>query len=283
MLHRALVVDLLAFAKTQKLNSKSRIGSILQASTLASEITGVETFNLSSLDIPEALDFTLPTKLRLGHLAEKIFTELVHSSSNFRLLHENIQINENGNTVGELDFILEGIDSKQVSHVELAFKFYLLDPSISSEPINNWIGPNRNDSLIEKLTKLKTRQFPLLYHSHTISRLGEIDTSQVSQALCFLVSLYVPYNYTGVIKPLPQEAIKGYYLDFNVFSNLDTSDKAYYLPPKSEWGMNPNEQQEWSSFQEISSQITASLGAKKAVLCWQKLENTFKEFFIVWW
>jgi hypothetical protein len=31
--------------------------------------------------------------------------------------------------------------------MELAYKFYLFDPSISSEPINNWIGPNRNDSL----------------------------------------------------------------------------------------------------------------------------------------
>jgi hypothetical protein len=34
--------------------------------------------------------------------------------------------------------------------MELAYKFYLFDPSISSEPINNWIGPNRN-SLQEKL------------------------------------------------------------------------------------------------------------------------------------
>jgi hypothetical protein len=34
--------------------------------------------------------------------------------------------------------------------MELAYKFYLFDPSISSEPINNWIG-NRNDSLQEKL------------------------------------------------------------------------------------------------------------------------------------
>jgi hypothetical protein len=65
-------------------------------------------------------------------------------------LYENIQVIEDKKTIGEIDFIIEDKNTKQVIHMELAYKFYLFDPSISSEPINNWIGPNRDDSLQEK-------------------------------------------------------------------------------------------------------------------------------------
>ena len=58
-------------------------------------------------------------------------------------------------TPHNLSEIIEDINAKQVIHMELAYKFYLFDPNISSESINNWIGPNRNDSLNEKLEKLK--------------------------------------------------------------------------------------------------------------------------------
>jgi hypothetical protein len=49
-------------------------------------------------------------------------------------LYENIQVIEDKKTIGEIDFIIEDKNTKQVIHMELAYKFYL-DPSISSEPI----------------------------------------------------------------------------------------------------------------------------------------------------
>jgi hypothetical protein len=74
--------------------------------------------------------------------------------------------------------------------MELAYKFYLFDPSISSEPINNWIGPNRNDSLQEKLEKLKTKQFPLLYHKLAKSKFTTVAIDQVSQAMFISFPIY---------------------------------------------------------------------------------------------
>ena len=78
-----------------QVNSKIRISSILEAYALSSTFTGLQTFNLSDLELPCDLDFELPTNLRLGHLVENIVSELIRSSSNYIILYENIQIQKN--------------------------------------------------------------------------------------------------------------------------------------------------------------------------------------------
>ena len=265
------------------MNTKSRIASILKANSLDFSITGFQTFNLSELNLPTDLEFQLPTNLRLGHLAEIIVSELIKSSTNYKVLYENAQVIEDKKTVGEIDFIIEDIDTKQVIHMELAYKFYLFDPSISSEPINNWIGPNRNDSLIEKLEKLKRKQFPLLYHKVARSRLSKIEIDEASQALCFLVSLFVPYEYEASFSPGYKKAIKGYYLSFKTFISLDNSAKTYYIPSKKEWGMDPAENKIWTDFNGVEKHISTSIKEKQAPLCWQKDKDSYLAIFIVWW
>ena len=183
------------------MNAKPRISSILNASSLDSVITSLDSFNLSELNDVTDLEFQLPTNLRLGHLAERIVSELIKSSTNYNVIHENIQLLEEKRTIGEIDFIIEEKSTSQLIHLELAYKFYLFDPSISSEPILNWIGPNRNDSLKEKLDKLKTKQFPLLYQDCARARFKEIDIDAIDQTLCFLVSLFVPFEYKGNLSP----------------------------------------------------------------------------------
>lgn len=265
------------------MNSKSRIASIVQTSSLDTIVTGFPTFHLSSLNLPTVLDFHLPTNLRLGHLAERIVSELIQSSTNYKIVYENFQIMEQQKTIGEIDFIIENVQEKQFIHLELAYKFYLFDPSISTEPIKNWIGPNRNDSLMEKLNKLKTKQFPLLYDSTTISSMNTIDITTVSQALCLLVSLYVPYQFKTKLAPTYEKAIKGYYLNFETFVSLDNSEKNYYLPTKKEWGMDPSVNEIWKDLIDIENQINTNIQEKQAPLCWQKQKGMYLAFFIVWW
>lgn len=265
------------------MKSKSRIASILNANSLDFSVTGIPTFDLSVLNLNTDLDFQLPTNVRLGHLAEKIVSELIKSSANYQILYENVQIMEDRKTIGEIDFILQEINTKQLIHMELAYKFYLLDPNISSETINNWIGPNRNDSLKEKLEKLKTKQFPLLYSNYTKSQLADIAVDKVSQALCLLVSLFIPYEYKADLNPVYEKAIKGYYLNFETFIRLHDADKSYYLPQKKEWGMNPSENKVWEDLEDIEKPIDASLREKQAPLCWQKHNELYSAFFIIWW
>jgi len=265
------------------MNTRSRIVSILKADNLDTSVTGLPSFNLSALDVPTNLEFPLPTNVRLGHLAEKVISQLIKLSTNYQVLYENVQVMEEGKTIGEIDFIIEEIDTKKQTHLELAYKFYLFDPSISSKAINNWIGPNRNDSLIEKLEKLKTKQFPLLYHDGTRSTLSDIDIDDVSQALCLLVSLFVPYEYKLNFSPAYTNAIEGYYINFDTFINLDHSQKTYYLPTKKEWGMDPSENEIWEGFSAVERGITNSLQEKQALLCWQKHGEEYSTLFIVWW
>lgn len=265
------------------MNSKSRIASILNADSLDNTITGVPTFDLSNLQIQNEFNFKLPTNIRLGHLAEKVVSKLIQNSTNYNIVYENVQIIENQKTIGELDFIIEDIKNEQLIHLELAYKFYLFDPTISSEIIQNWIGPNRNDSLSEKLDKLKIKQFPLLYHSCTALQLENINLSTVSQALCLLVSLYVPYGFKTKLSFAFEKAIKGYYVNLETFINLDNSEKLYYLPSKKEWGINPTENEIWDDYNAIEGELQLRIHEKQAPLCWQKHQGIFTSFFIIWW
>lgn len=265
------------------MKTKSRIRSILKSSPLDTSITGFPTFNLSELNLPSYLEFPIPNNLRLGHLAEKIVSELIKSSANYNILYENIQLIENKRTIGEIDFIIKNKETNQLIHMELAYKFYLFDPSISLNPINNWIGPNRNDSLQEKLEKLKRKQFPLLHHHCTSSKLNDIKLDEVSQSLCLLASLFIPYQYEVEFSPSYKKAIKGYYLNMETFISLDNSDKTYYIPPKTKWGIEPSENENWVGFENIKQQIHTSIKQKQSPLCWQKYKGTYVAFFIIWW
>ncbi|MDA7744460.1 DUF1853 family protein [bacterium] len=261
----------------------SRITSVLNANFLDSTITGFPTFQLPDLDLKSEVNFDLPSNLRLGHLAEKVVSELINASANFNVLYENVQILEVKRTIGELDFIIENNLNNDIIHLEVAYKFYLYDPSISIDPTRNWIGPNRNDSLVEKLEKLKSRQFPLLQHPVLESMLKNIEISKVKQALCFMHSLFIPFDFNGTLDPLYKPAIKGYYLSLDKFRSIDHSTKNYHLPKKIDWGIDPKENSTWSSFDQIEKQISLSIGENQSALCWQKQGNLYSVFFIVWW
>jgi hypothetical protein len=265
------------------LNNTSRIKSILHASYFDASITGFQTFNLSNLNLVTDFNFQLPTNLRLGHLVENIVSSLIKSSTNYKILYENIQLIEHEITIGEIDFIVSNEHTKELSHIELAYKFYLYDPTISSKEINNWIGPNRNDSLKEKLEKIKNKQFPLLYHNAAKLKFNEIEIKAISQKLCFLVSLFIPYEYDKSFSNIDPNAIKGYYLNIEKWLDFDHSENQYYLPQKKEWGIDPAENNTWVEFNEVKNQVVNSIDEKSALLCWHKNKDSYLAFFIVWW
>ncbi len=265
------------------MNTQSRIASILNTSILDESVVGVKTFDLSSLILDWDLDFALPNNLRLGHMAEKIVGELIKQSTNYVVLYENIQIIENKATIGEIDFIIKHLTSNELIHLELAYKFYLFDPNKSINPIHNWIGPNRNDSLAEKLEKLFQKQFPLLYHEATKSSLNTIKIDKVSQALCLLVSLFIPYESDIEFDSVFRKAIKGYYLNYDTFVKLDHFEKTYFVPSKKEWGIDPSNHKIWKDVKAINQEVYDWIDNKQAPLCWLKHGNKYETFFITWW
>lgn len=265
------------------LNDKSRITSILKANILDSSITGIPTFTPSCLDLDDNFSFTITANLRLGHLVEKVISAMFQGSKNYEVLHENVQIKDNQQTIGEIDFILQETSSNAITHLEVAYKFYLYDPCISNNQNLNWIGPNRNDSLVEKLTKLKDKQFPLLLHPNAQTTLKNIDVNNASQALCFMIALFVPYNFKETLKPEFEAAIKGYYLRLDTFNSLNHTSMKYCLPLKTNWGIDPPENDSWMDFTEIKEYLATAIREKQAPLCWRKHGDHYSTFFIVWW
>ncbi len=261
----------------------ARINSVLSTKSLGQEITGIRSFELSELDLNTELNFQLPTNLRLGHLAEKIVAESIKQSTNYSLLYENIQLTENKKTIGELDFLIQENSSKKIVHVELAYKFYLLDLSLDSDILNCWIGPNRNDSLNEKLIKTKIKQFPLLYTKTAEAQLEPLLTNKIEQKLCLLASFYLPLDLKINLPPIYQPFVKGHYIKWESFIEVNHIEKEYFIPNKKLWGIAPSDNVLWNKFDIIKPKLIDTIKEKRAVLCWEKAEDTFRAFFIVWW
>ena len=104
--------------------------------------------------------------VRLGLRFEALVAYWLMISPNYKLLSKNIQIIENGITLGEVDFIIEDLNSKKIIHLEVAVKFYL-----GTSPYENpyrWFGTNTKDQLGRKLDHLKHHQTQLgkKYNNH---------------------------------------------------------------------------------------------------------------------
>ena len=241
------------------MESKARIVSILETHVLDLSSLGFEPFYLTDLLLPHLPEIEIKENLRLGHRVEKIVSDLIKASTNYKIRYENIQIKEGNKTIGEIDFIIEEIKSKQLIHLELAYKFYLFDPSLSSSQFNNWIGPNRNDSLKDKVAKLKNKQFPLLYKPQTKAILSEVATVAIKQKLCLLTSLYVPYQTEVQLEPEYQKAVKGYYIKYDLFKKVASKNNYFYVPAKKDWGINPASNKDWYRYQEIEMQLHTAI------------------------
>ena len=265
------------------MESKPRIQSILQTQSLDCSSLSFEPFYLSDLKLQTIPNIDITENIRLGHRVEKIVSNLIKASTNYKIHYENLQIKQGNKTIGEIDFIIEEIQTKQLIHLELAYKFYLFDPTLSTTQLNNWIGPNRNDSLKEKVEKLRDKQFPLLHNPQTRALLTDINTATIKQQLCLLTSLYVPYQSNVQLEPKYQKAVKGYYLEYDQFKTLEYKEKSFYIPTKKDWGINPVNNKVWYTFQEIESQLNTSIVEKQSVIFWQKDKEIYSEFFIVWW
>lgn len=235
--------------------------------------------------LPKTLKFS--PSMVLGKRMELFFQFYVTHFSHEEVLAHNEQVIFQKRTLGELDFILKNSISGEVSHVELVYKFYLYVPEIPGDQAC-WTGPNRRDSLPEKLNRLRNKQFPLLHRKETLPLLDrlKIDPSEVTQKLCFKANLFLPKNMTGKINfsDINQDAISGFWIYASEFTKEDYGHALFYSPKKPDWPTNPRHNEEWEDFEKIQSKILQLLLREQSPLVWMKTgENLFERFFIVWW
>ncbi|HLV92708.1 MAG TPA: DUF1853 family protein [Aequorivita sp.] len=229
-------------------------------------------------------NFNFPSTLVLGMQAEFCFEEYLKRSPFFELLASNIQIQGENETLGELDYIVLNKSTQLISHIELACKFYLFDANISAPQEAKWIGPNRKDSLFDKLEKIRLKQFPMIRKPETIQTLQahnvEIPTEQ---ELCLKAFLFIPKSIE--VQDFPtnyQECIVGRWMNLIDFEKEDPLAQ-YAIPSKKEWLLPVDKIESWHSFSEIHSMVSEQLEIKKSPLLYKKTKYGLERLFVVWW
>ena len=255
---------------------------------IVGDIIGLENFKLPKISFLEKdmAQLNMPKRLRLGNRLERFFAYIIQQSEPYDLVAENIQVFEDKQTIGELDFILYDKQQEKHIHIELGGKLYLYDPN-KEEELAKWIGPNRRDSLLKKTAKLQQKQFPLLYNdvSKMIFNLLQINIENIQQQVCLKARLFVPKPmFQNKFKYVETSNIKGYYINIATFTVADYGDYLFFIPEKQDWIVAPNYGEIWQSYAEILPLILDSLQNKMSPLIWlKKTETKFETFFVTWW
>ncbi len=243
-------------------------------------------FVVPSIDLTTFIPQPIPENIRLGHRIEHLFYQILSHSDNYEVLAHNIQIKNSNHTLGELDFIVRFRESVHPIHIELTYKFYIIDPAIS-DPIHRLMGPNRNDFFHAKLHKTKQKQLPLAYTNEAVTALEtqEINVSSLEQQVCFLGQLFIPYGQSSPsIHPLNSACIVGFWIQMKDFEISPFVSYTYYITHKYEWIHAPHNNVVWSSHHEVLSEIQIKHVQKRAPIVWiKKNDNTIEKCFVVWW
>ncbi|QED36885.1 DUF1853 family protein [Antarcticibacterium arcticum] len=232
-------------------------------------------------EIPE-----LNSNFVLGKRMEFFFDHLLQHSEKYEVIVKNLQIFKGKITLGEIDFLIKDRKTSTPYHIELVYKFYLYDPSFK-DPAARWIGPNRKDSLLQKISRLEEQQLPLLYEKETLQILNNynLPVNEIEQQVCFKATLFLP---KGIKQPDTREintsCFAGYWIRIGDFTNFEYGDKLFHSPPKQDWPIDPSANEEWVTYIEIHFQIMELLQKKRSPLIWMRSGNNyFERFFVVWW
>ncbi len=247
---------------------------------------GMEQFDFPQLDLTTFAASPIPAKLRLGHKMEHVFEQLIGFSHDWKVLAKNLLVDEGKTRVGELDFILFNTTEHRCYHIELAYKFYVVDPTIS-EPIHRLMGPNKRDMFFTKLDKLREKQFPLLSHGTLVPKLEglAVDNNEITQQPCFKAQLFLPYGNAQVgIRPLNKKCVVGHWVRFDDFDSIEFKEYEYYLPYKQEWVLPPEQERPYLSHFKTLLEVNLRMLKENAPMLWVKKPNGILEkLFVVWW
>lgn len=252
---------------------------------LASQF-GLEQFNFPLVNLNAFSPTPIPQKLRLGHQMEHVCKQVLNHCKEYNVLVHNLPIRDGKQTLGEIDFILQDVESKQLIHVELTYKFYLINAD-RTDSIHKLIGPNKRDAFFTKIEKIRNKQIPLIHSKEGSSTLAEIeiDSTKIDHQVCFKAQLFKPFNHDLLnLSPLNEKCISGYWLRISDLQSDIFKNKQFYIPTKSQWVIEPHIAVHWISYTKASLEINDRLHNQNSPMVWMKKNETeFEKFFVVWW
>lgn len=230
----------------------------------------------------------MPPRLVLGKRAEYFLYYYLQQQQDISILTHNLQIIQEKRTIGELDFLYYNKKEQQIYHLEQVYKFYIYFPDDEQQGLEAWIGPNRKDSLAQKLDKLRSRQFPLLHHPATQATLQQqgIDTSNIQPQLSFKAALFTPWptTFPSYRSNLNPACWQGCWITWDVFFQKNWNGAQFFVPDKKDWGMDPASNTTWWDDATAFPIIEHWLNRLKAPLCWVKMKHgLYVSIFVLWW
>ncbi|MEQ9187142.1 MAG: DUF1853 family protein [Cryomorphaceae bacterium] len=269
----------------EEMGRLSALGLFQAESMLAdSSIPNVEMFGFSIDPTFPPFEDALPEKAVIGKRAELFVKHYLTHQERYELIADGTQAIVDGQTLGEFDFFLKDNERGVSIHLEMACKWYLLDPETDDPP--SWIGPNKRDTLSKKIEKLGAQQFPLLHEAKalpTLERIG-VDPSSTIQCLAFPGFAFVPTAYDGPLDPIRKECLTGAWCRLDEFKSLQNEGARYYLPNRYEWLIDPMYNREWDILDSIVKRLEVSLSKKRSTLVWTLLpDGRTERTFVVWW
>lgn len=225
---------------------------------------------------------TIPDGLRLGKRVEYFALSNLSQQSKIKVLANNIQIQRNKITLGEIDALLM-VNNLPV-HLEIVYKFYLFDNNLG-DGLQAWIGPNRKDSLIEKLNRLKNHQLPLLYQPETLNVLNDnhMDINKIVQRVLYKAQLYLPEGFECTkFNGLNDDCISGKYFYYKALEKFKTYK--FYMPSKADWLIKPHTNVDWMTYNRSMEKIMDLINNQYAPMIWLKQPNgIIQKYFVTWW
>lgn len=273
MLHDFLQEQCAGFLKTQPLWTNIQFG--------------IQQFDFPEIDLKRFEAKPIPKKIRLGHQMEYVFKQLIAYSPKYDIVLHNLPVKNGKRTIGEIDFILRDTLTRKLVHVELTYKFYIINPEIS-EPIHRLMGPNKRDMFYTKIEKIKNEQFKLLHSKEGIKALSsnEIAHEDIVHQTCYKAQLFAPLKErkSATIRPLNRNCISGYWLHFDDFNSPEFKSQLFYIPVKSEWVIEPHDNVTWRKHFDTLMDINLRMLKENAPMVWMKnSESEFEKLFVVWW
>ncbi|GAB5418915.1 MAG: hypothetical protein Crog4KO_01040 [Crocinitomicaceae bacterium] len=244
-------------------------------------LNGMKQFAVDDFPTPSLQKLGKPN-MRLGQLAEHFAFDYWAQTPELTLFAQNLQIQGENETLGEIDAILQYRESYY--HIEMAFKVYLYDDQIGTKSLEHWIGPNRKDSLVDKLNRTKTHQLPLLHRQETKRALHEIidPLEPIHSRVWLKALLFVPHSRNVDVSLLNPDCVAGFYVSREEFTEF--ADYKYYLPSKQEWMMLPHTSVEWLDLEAITKEVDVLHERQFSPMIWLKNgKGELQRMFVVWY
>lgn len=175
----------------------------------------------------------------LGKYFECLVEFWLMNSADKELLAANIQVEENKNTIGEIDFIYRDLTSNEVIHLEAAGKFYMAHENKSDW--DNFIGPNANDNLGRKLDKLLTDQITITQNGSAKELLNDLGINEtITPAVIFKGYIFYHADYLfgeKFVMPESSEPLhrKGWWIRQSEKGKFFTVNKQWLVLERAKW------------------------------------------------